>query len=223
MHIRKGVCLTLLAVLSIATRAVADPLLITGGYIQTYGNGTSFIFQVNDQRWFSGDTEGTGFPPLFLAGNTGDTVNLSSSVNTALTGFSIADPIRQDLAARADFTFNAGDALLPGGEAVRAAPNGLGLLAAPFTFTGTLFVYPTYAAMVAGEPPAWQYALRGTGAADAMLSTSLTGNGQPIVSYSGVYTFSVDTSAAAVPEPGTLLLVGSGAAAFLARRRKQAE
>jgi hypothetical protein len=219
MHIRKHILMAPVAILTLASQAAADPVFVTSGFIQTYGNGSSFVFSTEDGRSFTGDTEGLGTLPLFISGRSGDVVNLSSAINTELTGFSIYDPARHDLAARASFTFRASDAVLPGADAVQAAPNGLGLLAAPFTFTGSLWVYSTYAALSAGGPPEWQYNLFGSGVADAMLMTSMTPDGQPILSYSGVYTFAADPSAP-VPEPGTLLLFGSGAAALAARRRE---
>jgi hypothetical protein len=217
MGIRRRVAAALVGALAIAVPAAADPLTIVSGMIQTYGNGSSFLFQTDNGLEMGGDTEGIGFPPIFLSGQAGDLVNLSSSVNVALTGFAIFDPNRTDLAARAVFDFSAADAVLPDVTSVAAATNGLGLLAAPFTFTGTLFVYPTYAELVAGGPAAREYQLSGTGRADAMLMASQTPDGQPIVSYSAVYTFGEDP--AATPEPGTLLLVGSCAAALAARRR----
>jgi hypothetical protein len=216
MGIRR-VLIAAVAALGVAMPAAADPLTIVSGMIQTYGNGSSFLFQTDNGLGMAGDTEGIGFPPIFVSGQSGATVNLSSSVDVALTGFSLFDPDRRDLAARAVFDFDAGDAMLPDASAVAAARDGLGLLAVPFTFTGTLFVYPTYAALAAGGPAAWRYDLTGTGRADAMLMTSLTSDGQPIVSYSAVYSFGGDP--APTPEPGTIVLVGSCAAALAARRR----
>jgi hypothetical protein len=221
MDIRRYVPAAFVALLGFAVPAAADPLTIVSGMIQTYGPGTSFLFQTKDGLGLGGDTEGLGIPPIFLSGRTGDRVSLSSSVDVALTGFALFEPERRDLAARAVFDFQAGDAVLPGVSAVAAAPSGLGLLAAPFTFSGALYVYPTYAALHAGGPPAWTYVLRGTGTADAMLVLSQTSDGQPIVSYSAVYTFATDPAPAPTPEPGTVLLFGSAAAALFARRRRQ--
>jgi hypothetical protein len=218
MHIRRSAPIAVVIVLASAIAAAADPLTITSGMIQTYGTGTTFLFQTQAGPGMAGDTEGLGILPLFLSGQSGDVVNLSSSVDALLSNFSLFDPERRDLAARAVFDFRAGDAVLPTAAAVAGARDGLGLLAAPFTFTGSLFVYETYAALQAGGPPAWTYALRGTGTADAMLMTSLTADGQPIISYSAVYRFADDPAPA--PEPGTWILFGSAAAALAARRRR---
>ena len=218
MDIRRCVPAAFASFLAISAPAAADPLTIASGMIQTYGSGTTFLFQTKGGPGLAGDTEGLGIPPVFVSGQTGDVVNLSSSVDAALTDFSVFDPARRDLAARAVFDFQAGDAVLPTTAAVTGAPDGLGLLAAPFTFTGTLFVYPTYAALRAGGPAPWTYDLRGRGTADLMLVASPTSDGPPIVAYSVVYRFADDT--AATPEPGTLALFGSAAAALVARRRR---
>jgi len=218
MDIRRFIPIAFVALLGFSIPATADPLTIGSGMIQTYGQGTTFHFQTKDGPAMAGDTEGLGIPPLFFSGQTGDVVHLSSAVDAVLSDFSLFDPARRDLAARAIFDFHAGDAVLPTAAAVAAAPFGLGLLAAPFTFSGTLLVYPTYAALQAGGPASWTYDLRGSGIADAMLVTSQTSDGQPIVSYSAVYTFTDDP--APTPEPGTLMLFGTAAAALVARRRR---
>ncbi len=213
-----SIAVAVFAVVALAAPAGADPLTITSGTILTYEGGTSFLVRTSDGFWLGGDTEGP-IPPPFLSGTSGDVVNLSSSVDVALTGFGVFDPVRRDLAARAVFQFVAGDAILPSAAAVASAPGGFGLLSVPFTFEGTLFVYPTYAALQAGGPAATLYELRGVGTADARLFVSQTNDGQPIFSDSALYTFASDP--AAVPEPGTLLLSASGAAALAARRRKR--
>ena len=217
MKIRRCVPAAFVAFVAMSVPAAADPLTIVSGMIQTYGSGTTFLFQTQGGPGLAGDTEGIGIPPVFVSGQPGDVVNLSSSVDAALSDFSVFDPARRDLAARAVFDFRAADAELPTTTAVTGAPDGLGLLAAPFTFTGTLFVYPTHASMLAGGPAAWTYDLRGTGTADLMLVTSPASDGHGILAYSAVYNFAAD--AAPVPEPGTLALFGSAAAALVARRR----
>lgn len=218
MDIRRCIPAAFVALASMALPAAADPLTIVSGMIQTYGNGTTFLFQTQGGPALAGDTEGLGIPPVFVSGRPGDVVNLSSSVDAALTDFSVFDPGRRDLAARAVFDFRAGDAELPAAAAVRGARDGLGLLAAPFTFTGTLFVYPDYAALLAGGPASSTYELRGRGTADLMLVANSGADGDRIVSHSAVYNFSTDP--APVPEPGTLALFGSAAAALVARRRR---
>jgi PEP-CTERM motif len=218
MDIRRCLPAAFVAFLAIPLSAAADPLTIVSGMIQTYGSGTTFLFQTKAGPGLAGDTEGLGTPPVFISGQPGDVVNLSSSVDAVLSDFSVFDPERRDLAARAVFDFRAEDAELPTFTAVAGAPDGLGLLAAPFTFTGTLFVYPTYAALLAGGPPALTYALRGTGTADLMLLTNPASDGHRLLAYSAVYSFAAD--AAPVPEPGTLALFGSAAAALVARRRR---
>ena len=217
MNIRRCVPAAFVAFVAMSVPAAADPLTIVSGMIQTYGSGTTFLFQTQGGPALAGDNEGIGIPPVFVSGEPGDVVNLSSSVDAALSDFSVFDPARRDLAARAVFDFRAEDAELPTSAAVTGARDGLGLLAAPFTFTGTLFVYPTYAAMLAGGPAAWTYDLRGTGTADLMLVTNPASDGHRILAYSAIYNFATD--AAPVPEPGTLALFGSAAAALVARRR----
>jgi hypothetical protein len=220
MTIRRCVLAAFVALVAMAVPAAADPLTIVSGMIQTYGSGTTFLFQTQGGPGLAGDTEGLGTPPIFVSGQPGDVVNLSSSVDAALSDFSVFDPARRDLAARAVFDFQAEDAELPTSAAVTGAHDGLGLLAAPFTFTGRLLVYPTHAALLAGGPAAWTYDLRGTGTADLMLVTN-PASGDPILAYSAVYNFATD--AAPVPEPGTVALFGSAAAALVARRRWMAE
>ena len=217
MNIRQCIPAAFVALAAMAVPAAADPLTIVSGMIQTYGTGTTFLFQTQGGPALAGDTEGRGIPPVFVSGQPGDVVNLSSSVDTALSDFSVFDPARRDLAARAVFDFRAGDAELPTFTAVNGAPDGLGLLAAPFMFTGRLFVYSSYAALIAGGPAVWTYDLRGTGTADLMLATNPASDGHRIVAYSAIYKFSAD--AAPVPEPGSLVLFGSAAAALGARRR----
>src|SRR6476660_5492001 len=200
MNIRRCIPAEFLAFAAMAVPAAADPLTIVSGMIQTYGSGTTFLFQTQGGPSLAGDTEGLGTPPVFVSGQPGDVVNLSSSVDAVLSDFSVFDPDRRDLAARAVFDFQAEDAELPTSAAVTGAHDGLGLLAAPFTFTGTLFVYPTYTALRAGGPAPWTYDLRGRGTADLMLVANPTSGGPPIVAYSVVYRFADDT--AATPEPG---------------------
>ena len=195
------------------TTAIADPLLVTGGHIQVSPFATDFIFQTTGPM-FMGEREGT-FPntPLF-SGAPGDTVNLSSSITTQLSGFTLNGT---NMAGSVQFAFTAGDATVPPVDLVNGA-----WASAPFTFTGHLTVWATHALMTAGTPPLIEFDLFGNGTSQALFGVQRTPLGEPLlneplVAYSVINRFAAQ--AAPVPEPGTIALLIGGLASAVARRR----
>src|SRR5215207_3900268 len=80
--------------------AAAEPVTVTGGYIQITRFATDFLVQTS-QFGLAGEREGN-FPSFepYLSGFSGDTVILSSSYSDRLSNLAISDPDRRDLAAR---------------------------------------------------------------------------------------------------------------------------
>jgi PEP-CTERM motif len=94
------------------------------------------------------------------------------------------------------------------------SPSRVAMLEAPFTFNGTLRVAG------AGGENLLLTAATGSGTATARLFWS----GDPVFGFADEndrITYSFDSAAAPVPEPASVILLGSGLVATLARRRRQ--
>lgn len=213
--VRTG-CLGLSLVLS-SNAASADPFrvvafgdLYTGNYDTGFNlAGSNFTFMAS--QWLD---------PI---------VNCQPCVPGAALDLSATLPVRDWAAGRAtldgrtyesvyfsgSLRFDAGSVMVPDMPAGQSGPDGEGLTRrfTPFAFTGTLagFADPG----LTGPP---------------LFSTDLTGGGMTAVAFSnyppqsGVRVLQLDyhfDNVAATPEPGSLLLLGSGAAWVAARLRKR--
>jgi hypothetical protein len=201
--------------------ASADPLTVTGGYIQILpAFATDFVIETSGPGLL-GEREHVEMPPVFLSGQAGDVVNLSSSLLLNLTGFSVVtNGQTENFSGRVDFHFSAGNSTIPSID--DAFPGGANAFA-PFTFTGTVFGFASDIARDSGAPPLFTYGLAGRGTARSLFNVQRSSTGvplfdEPLVAFSAIYQFEADS--APVPEPTSALLVLGGLAAWRARRRR---
>jgi hypothetical protein len=218
------VLLTLCVVACAARTAAAQPVTVTGGYIQITRFATDFLIQTS-QFGLAGELEGTfpSFEPL-LSGFPDEMVNLSSSFSGRLSSFTIFDPDRRDVAARVEFRFMAGAARIPSVDDAWRETSAA-TVDAPFSFIAEISGYNSYEEMIAGGPPAFTIDLRGRGEAHATFIVQRTNTGEPLfdeplVAGSVINRFGVDT-AAPVAEPGTIARGMGGAPALGAHRRRR--
>lgn len=212
----RGVCLALGIVLS-GSVAFAEPIRVvrsgdvyTGNYDTGFNlSGTDFSFMVS--QWLD---------PIVNCGPCTPGAVLDLSTTLAVRDW---DAGRATLDGRTyesvyydgSFSFDAGSVIVPDMPPGQSGPDGEGLsrLFTTFTFTGTLagFADPS----LTGTP---------------LFSAPLTGGGLVAVAFSnyppesGIRVLQLDYHLAAaepIPEPGSLLLFGSGAAWIAARWRKR--
>ncbi|HET7694287.1 MAG TPA: PEP-CTERM sorting domain-containing protein [Vicinamibacterales bacterium] len=203
--------------LSTAGAAVADPITITGGTISIgYGRGSfrEYVFSLQgDGVAITGSQPDGPVQPAFFPAchefspcGEGAVTNPSGAITVLAIGSATLDgveyPLTQYFGGPSNqFTFTAGDVVIPGGMA------DVLMLQTPFTFTGLLDIFR----------------FSDTGGWEPLRSVSLTGQGTATVNLqrlqNGFRVHSVDYEFAATPEPGTLLLLGSGAVMVVRRAR----
>jgi hypothetical protein len=211
--------LALAAVLSgFASPAGADPVRVTGGFIQVGAILADLSITTAAGVRYGGERESTDPSTVILSGMPGDLVNLSFSYEDVATMFGTLDPTPTLAFARWDFEFTGGDAPIPTvAEAlVFGAP-----ASAPFAFTGSFIFFGSMADALANVNAIGRQDLFGSGTATAMFRVDRTNvgvplPGDPLLSNSIVYRFEDE---APVPEPATLLLLSGGLGVLLSRRR----
>ena len=207
--------------------ARADTISVTsGGLNVAWDDASSFAFFGSDgfalsglfirvpsspqQTCFSGCTPGTSVNLSSVAGGTpGFTLGLA--MTATIDGVVLANPAQHEtwLNLAGTFLFNAPDVVLPpfaSDELVRIA------LPAPFTFQGQVAGFAPDD--TEGDAPLFHVDLTGEGTAQFSLSAFPPGGTYRFPEVS--YTFH---DAAAIPEPTSMMLFGTGVAGLLLRRR----
>lgn len=218
--VRCVACTVVLGALASAP-AFADPIQITGGQLTGYLPGSSFTF--------TGDG-------LALAGS-GD----SGSVSTIFLNCrpcSDANPVTVDFGDRYTAAVYSGqpgtfegvtypatflNANLeftgPSFSTAILSPSNL-ILTAPFSMMGTIDNYASNPLTAVG-PPLFTASVFGSGTVTAQFTAVPNGDGQGNTLFDVTRLTYQFEAAAPTPEPASLLLLGTGAAGLIARRRRQ--
>ena len=201
------------------SQALADPVTVTGGHVTAQMSGGTFTLTGNGFSL-------SGAPPFgYESGiwectpcRASDRLNLSLSSSTGGTFDDLPgefDHVHYDatyLAGHLEFTAGAmTSAILDAGQTS---------ITMPFTFSGELENYESYASRATnGSLPVFIATFTGSGIATAHFRGPFADpNGALFFADRITYDFAPDAPAP-VPEPASLLLVGTGAAGLLARRR----
>ena len=218
-------CATLM--LAAAPHAAADPIHITSGFLD--------MNPIAGPLWLSGAQGFTFSSGVDIAGGTflpvdncnfdplhcrpGDTLNLRASWSgNDVTGTATLDGATY-VAVGSLSSFSSMVVQFNGTAVLPALQSGPTVLTAPFLFSGTFF-HPVPGAV--NGFPATSDTLAGSGTTIVTLAPSRGFPGSWIVTHAR-YEFST-SDAAPTPEPGTLLLIGTGlvgAAAILRRRARK--
>jgi len=201
------------------SRALADPVTVTGGHVSAQMSGGTFTLS-GDGFLLSGAP-----PSGYQSGiwectpcRATDRLNLSLSSTASRTFDDLPGEFnhvlydRTYLAGRLEFT--AGDmtsAILDAGQTS---------LSMPFTFSGELQNFESFAARAtSGSLPLFVATFTGSGIATAHFRGPFADPSGPLFFADRITYDFAPGAPLPTPEPGSLLLVATGAAGFLARRR----
>jgi hypothetical protein len=198
-----------------ATQAVADPLTVTSGLVTAQQSGGTFSLRGDGFSL-------SGAPPFGYVSTFWDCTPCQASDRLTLSLSSSTSGTFDDLPGefnhqQYDATYLAGHLTFTAGDMTSAVLQpGLTSISMPFTFSGELANFETFAGRTTpGTLPLFIATFTGSGIATARFRIA-DADGALFFADSITYEFA---SATPTPEPTSLLLIGSGAALLLGRRR----
>lgn len=217
------VATTALAVVSLSSPAIADPITIVAGTINVSGfargdfRSVSFSLAGPDDFSVSGtESDGPGssvprcsqFAPCATGGTTSPT--LSMFVGSAIGSATLNGTHYEFVQSIGSFQFTGDSVTVPGSSAPTLA------LTSPFTFTGNLNIFGFDQSNQRLDLDLGRVSLAGQGVATTRLSR--VGDRYAVSGFT--YEFA-GVNASATPEPASLLLLGTGAAMVIGRKRRR--
>lgn len=211
MNLSRGILPALLVSCLVAVDAQADPVQITSGFLTSSGSfGAGHFEFVGAGFSAAGAAEpGVIWPAMCFPCSSGDSINMNTDYAGTIGGGSAT----VDGTSYEQVTFG-GEMMFRSAAATAPAAPGAFTIEQPFTFSARLVGFLNY--NTTSEQIAFEQLLSGRGIVTASFAPNPS-EGAPIFSFQTVrYEF---TSDAAVPEPTTLLLFGSGLGAAFFRKR----
>jgi hypothetical protein len=202
------------------TQALADPLTVTGGHVTAQRTGGTFTL-TGDGFYLSGSPTVPGYESGIwecAPCRASDRLNLSLSSST---NGSFDDLPGEFDHVQYDKTYLAGRLAFTAGDMTSAILDaGQTSISMPFTFSGELNNYESFESRATpGSQPLFFATFTGKGIATAYFKGPVADpDGALFFADRITYDFAPDAPIP-TPEPASLLLVGTGAAGLLARRR----